>query len=245
MKTCYYVVLGLKKPSNDDEVRKAYKKMALKWHPDKNPDNIKEAEEKFKEVGEAYAVLSDQRKKDIYDTYGHEGLTPGGRGGGFSGSDFGGFSGGFTFGRAEDMFREMFGRGFFDDDDFGPSFMKSRGNGSNQRKGGHRDPFDAFGFGGFGGFGGGFGKGFGDDNDFFGGSMLSGGFGGGVGKSTSTSTFIRDGKKVTVKKVTTVDADGTRHTEVTESVTEGDRTTTKKYLDGAKASKKESKSVKQ
>ena len=74
-KKCYYVVLGLVKPSNTDEVRKAYKKLALKWHPDKNPDNAKVAEEVFKEVGEAYEVLSDENKKSAYDRFGLEGLS--------------------------------------------------------------------------------------------------------------------------------------------------------------------------
>jgi len=63
MPRCYYEVLCISKPSNEDEIRKAYKKLAMKHHPDKNPDNVKEAEEKFKEVGEAYAVLSDKDKK--------------------------------------------------------------------------------------------------------------------------------------------------------------------------------------
>ena len=71
----YYEVLGVDKSASEDEIKRAYKKMARKYHPDLNPDN-KEAEEKFKEVNEAYEVLSDANKKARYDQYGFAGVDP-------------------------------------------------------------------------------------------------------------------------------------------------------------------------
>lgn len=101
----YYEVLGVSKSASADEIKKAYRKLALKYHPDKNPDD-KAAEEKFKEAAEAYDVLSDDQKKARYDQYGHAGVGgAGGGGGGFHmnmedifsqfGDIFGGFGGGF------------------------------------------------------------------------------------------------------------------------------------------------------
>ncbi|KAJ8968416.1 hypothetical protein NQ314_002313 [Rhamnusium bicolor] len=84
----YYRILGIPKDANDDEIKKAYRKLALKYHPDKNKSP--EAEERFKEVAEAYEVLSDKKKRDIYDSDGEEGLKggiPGGRGT-FNGESF-------------------------------------------------------------------------------------------------------------------------------------------------------------
>ena len=100
----YYEVLGLQKGASDDEIKKAFRKMAMKYHPDKNPNN-KEAEDKFKEVNEAYSVLSDPDKKSKYDRFGHAGVDPNtGFGGGFGG--FGGFEDIF------DIFGGAFGGGF-------------------------------------------------------------------------------------------------------------------------------------
>lgn len=79
----YYKALGISRNATEDEIKKAYRKLALKFHPDKN--KTKEAEEKFKEIAEAYEVLSDKKKKEVYDQYGEEGLK-GGVGGGGSGS---------------------------------------------------------------------------------------------------------------------------------------------------------------
>ena len=95
----YYEVLGVKKDASDDEIKKAYRKLALKYHPDRNPGD-KEAEEKFKEASEAHEVLSDKQKRARYDQFGHAGVNGGAAGGGnpFEGfSGFGGQNGGFNF----------------------------------------------------------------------------------------------------------------------------------------------------
>ena len=108
----YYEVLGVEKGADADTIKKAYRKCAMKYHPDRNPGD-KEAEEKFKEAAEAYEVLSDADKRAKYDQYGFAGVDPnygggaGGFGGGFGG--FGGFGGGF--GGFGDIFSEVFGGG--------------------------------------------------------------------------------------------------------------------------------------
>ena len=103
----YYEVLGVSRGASEDEIKKAYKKMARKYHPDLNPGD-KSAEEKFKEVNEAYEVLSDADKKARYDQYGHAGVDPNFGAGGFGG----GFDGGFDFGDLGDIFGSFFGGGF-------------------------------------------------------------------------------------------------------------------------------------
>ena len=83
----FYEILNVSKNSSKDEIKKAYRKIAMKYHPDRNPDN-KQAEERFKEAAEAYSVLSDDSKKAQYDQFGHAGLNQGfGSGGGFSGGE--------------------------------------------------------------------------------------------------------------------------------------------------------------
>ncbi|XP_060610945.1 dnaJ homolog subfamily B member 6-like [Anolis sagrei] len=104
----YYEALGLPRHASLDDIKKAYRKKALKWHPDKNPDNKQYAEQKFKEIAEAYEVLSDKSKRDVYDCYGKEGLMGRGRPTGSSranmGSDYM-----FHFRSAHDVFRDFFG----------------------------------------------------------------------------------------------------------------------------------------
>lgn len=104
----YYEVLGVDKNASADEIKKAYRKCAKKYHPDLNPGD-KEAEAKFKEANEAYEVLSDEGKKARYDKYGHAGVDPNfGAGGGAGGFDFGGFGG---FSDLGDIFGDLFGFG--------------------------------------------------------------------------------------------------------------------------------------
>lgn len=136
----YYARLGVDRKADDDTLKKAYRKLAMKWHPDRNPDKKEEADRKFKEISEAYEVLSDKEKRQIYDTYGEEGLKagappPGSGGRGFSGAggpsftysfNMGGHGGGFRPTNPEDIFAQFFGgRNPFamdiDDDEMGGS----------------------------------------------------------------------------------------------------------------------------
>jgi len=118
----YYEILGVPRNADDDALKKAYRKQALKWHPDRNPNNKELATKKFKELAEAYEVLSDKNKRAIYDQFGEEGLKGGAAGGGagaqgFPGGTFtftsspGGFnfgSGGFQPSDANDIFSKFF-----------------------------------------------------------------------------------------------------------------------------------------
>ena len=88
-KTDYYDILGVSKGASADEIKKAYRKQALEWHPDRHKDDKEAAEKRFKEINEAYQILSNPQKKTAYDNYGHDAFTPGG------GNPFtGGFQGG-------------------------------------------------------------------------------------------------------------------------------------------------------
>jgi DnaJ-class molecular chaperone len=125
-KSDYYDILGVSKSASPDEIKKAYRKQALDWHPDRHKDDKEVAEKKFKEINEAYQVLSDSQKKSAYDQFGHAAFAPGGAPGGnpFTGG-FGGGSGPFTytytgggnpfgntdFGDPFDIFETFFGGG--------------------------------------------------------------------------------------------------------------------------------------
>lgn len=205
----YYEVLGVQKHASAEDIKKAYRKLALKWHPDKNPDNKDEAERQFKQVAEAYEVLSDAKKRDIYDRYGKEGLINGGGGGNHHDNAF---DFGFTFRNPEDVFREFFGgRDPFDlfEDPFEDFFGGRRGPRGGRNRGGGGSFFSAF--GGFPGFGSAFppfDTGFTSFGSLGHGGLTSsfsstsfGGSGMGNFKSVSTSTKIVNGRKITTKRI--------------------------------------------
>lgn len=96
----YYEVLSISRTATVDEIKSAYRKSAMKWHPDRNPENKTEAETKFRECTEAYSVLSDPQKRQVYDTYGHAGLSSAGMGQGFDNTVFQDF---------HDIFGDFFG----------------------------------------------------------------------------------------------------------------------------------------
>ncbi|WP_034344147.1 J domain-containing protein [Deinococcus misasensis] len=108
----YYDILGVSKTASEDEIKSAYRKLAKKYHPDKNKEDPSAAE-KFKEIGEAYAVLSDTEKRKYYDQFGSTGQVPPGGypGGGFNPQDFQGGAGGFDPSQFSDFFQQLFGMG--------------------------------------------------------------------------------------------------------------------------------------
>ncbi|OQS05065.1 hypothetical protein THRCLA_02754 [Thraustotheca clavata] len=158
----YYQVLGVSKNATDDELKKGYRKMALKWHPDKNPDNKEAAQKKFQEVNEAYEVLSDKQKRTIYDQFGEEGLkggipqqggSPNSAGGFFPGGSAqfssSGFPGGYSFHSTDPtkIFEQFFGTSnLHEAEHMDPMFMFS-----NMGRGmpGRQSSFGGFGFDGF------------------------------------------------------------------------------------------------
>jgi molecular chaperone DnaJ len=96
----YYEILGVSKTAAIEEIKSSYRKAAMKWHPDRNPANKEEADVNFRECTEAYSILSDPKKRQVYDTYGHAGLSGAGAGGGFDGTVFQDF---------HDIFGDFFG----------------------------------------------------------------------------------------------------------------------------------------
>ncbi|CAD5112106.1 DgyrCDS1348 [Dimorphilus gyrociliatus] len=192
----YYSILQISRSANEADIRKAYRKLALRWHPDKNPDKKEEAEKRFKEISEAYEILSDPQKRSVYDKYGKEGLSgQGSNMGGMPNFNMGGFGNfGFAFRDPDEVFREFFGdrdpfRGFgamFEDDilfGFGGGRQQSRQDVS---------PFSSNLFSSDGG----------GMSSFTSSSFSSGGMrGGGNFRSVSTSTKIVNGKKIVTKRI--------------------------------------------
>lgn len=176
----YYSDLGLNKNASESDIKKAYRKLALRWHPDKNPDNKEEAERMFKDISEAYEVLSDKEKRKIYDRYGKEGLENGGGGSRFNHGGGGSSAFHFTFRSPEEVFAEFFGGR----DPFADLLSNS---GFNMHMGSDMfdDPF------------------FSNGSSTFMTSSESFGFGnpGGNFRSSSTSTKIVNGRKIVTKRV--------------------------------------------
>ncbi|XP_012290806.2 dnaJ homolog subfamily B member 8 [Aotus nancymaae] len=196
----YYEVLGVQVSASQEDIKKAYRKLALRWHPDKNPDNKEEAEKKFKQVSEAYEVLSDSKKRSLYDRAGCDSWRATG---GASTPYSSPFDTGYTFRNPEDIFREFFG-GL---DPFSFDFWDSPFNSDHGgRRHGLRGAFST-GFGEFLAFMEAFssfrtlGRSGGSDTTFsstsFGGSgPVSSGF-----KSVMSSTEMINGHKITTKRI--------------------------------------------
>ncbi|DBA02327.1 TPA: hypothetical protein N0F65_006202 [Lagenidium giganteum] len=237
----YFEVLGVARSASEADIKKAYRKLAVQWHPDKNRTNPR-AEEFFKNIAEAYEVLSDPEKRKIYERYGKEGLEGKSSGSGGAYNDHFGSGGraGFSARHARDIFEAFFG-GM---DPFEEFFGAAMHNGRRGSGRGHVDPMLGFPMRGFGGgmmmdsF---FSDPFGGMDGF--GSMLGGmsmGMsmgGGGISKSVSSSSYTdRNGHVVMKKTTTTVDANGRTET-VTEEYKNGNlvssSSSTKSRLAGA------------
>eukprot|EP00826_Nyctotherus_ovalis_P027870 TRINITY_DN2184_c0_g1_i3.p1 TRINITY_DN2184_c0_g1~~TRINITY_DN2184_c0_g1_i3.p1 ORF type:complete len:272 (-),score=84.23 TRINITY_DN2184_c0_g1_i3:112-927(-) len=199
----YYEVLGVKKDATEEEIKRAYKKLALKWHPDKNPDNREQAQKNFQEIAEAYSMLSDKGKRQKYD---------------IGESDFGaglsGFGGrGFTFAAAEELFKSFFDDddpfGMFEDDFFGGFFgnhRKSKNRELNVKCANTHNLFS----------GSLFNDPFFDDDDLFG--FRDRGFVSGGQSSVEKTTVVKNGRAVVRTKTVTVGPDGEKVVKVTEEV---------------------------
>ncbi|XP_043193841.1 dnaJ homolog subfamily B member 6-like isoform X2 [Amphibalanus amphitrite] len=214
----YYTVLDVPRNAPSEQIRKAYRKLALQWHPDKNPNNKEDATRRFKEISEAYEVLIDEKKRKVYDKYGKEGLKNGGpsnhhhhhhhhhghhhHGHGSLFDDdisflFGG--GGFTFRDPQDVFREFFGGDPFQDFFDGLGGMMSSFAAIDGMMASAAAHHPALAARSVAGPGAGAGTTFVSSTSF---SSLGGSPGGSAGvKRTSTSTKFINGKKITTRRV--------------------------------------------
>lgn len=195
----YYKVLEIQRTATSKDVKKAYRKLALRWHPDKNPENLEEANRKFKEISEAYEVLIDEKKRRVYDQYGKEGLQMGGKR--RHDDDFDpGFTGTFVFRDPEDVFREFFGGTPFEN-----VFSDFLGTGGH--RGSNRHSHNSISASFFGPFG----HGFSPLNNLLEGALgnltsfdsfsCESTSGGSAVKRTTTSTRFINGQKITTKKM--------------------------------------------
>lgn len=218
---CYYKILQIGRDADETQIKKAYRKLAMRWHPDKNKNDPERATEMFKLVAEAFDVLSDPEKRQVYDKYGRNGIKNGVRS---NDVDFGGFQ--FDFSDAASIFEQFFGNDPF----FNHGKKQRRGFGMGPLSGGiftdfgdfdafaaaapfGRDPFQDF------------------EDSFFGGNFGGGNFSstsfqtsssssstGGISKSTRTTTRIVNGQRVTQTETTIRYPDGRVETTSNESV---------------------------
>ncbi|XP_053988132.1 dnaJ homolog subfamily B member 6-like isoform X2 [Hylaeus volcanicus] len=200
----YYKILEVQRTASSGDIKKAYRKLALRWHPDKNPENLDESNKKFKEISEAYEVLIDEKKRRVYDQYGKEGLQmPGNKR--RHDDDFDPrFANTFVFRDPAEVFREFFGGSAFADlykmtDDLNVGFHRRSHPSSNSISTPFFNPFGIH-FSPFTNIFEGGGNTFTSFNSFASFDGTSGG-GGGAMRRTNTSTRFINGKKITTKKI--------------------------------------------
>lgn len=236
---CYYEILGVTKSASNDEIKKSYRRLAIRWHPDKNMNNKEEATARFKEISEAYEVLSDPEKRKRYDLYGrymseanvgrpgrHDEAE---RAAAAAAREFENFHRNFHFADAQRIFEMAFGPG----GPFGHDIFRSM----SQNFGGAGGQFQSQSRSNnaFGNMGGGFTTAFssgGGGGSFMSSSSSSFGGGGGISRSMSTSTRIVNGRRVTVTEEVITHPDGRVERNVTQEEDDGSGRVTRTQLPG-------------